>query len=111
MALGKHARFSIAFMHQKNNIAACLLFFMMSFTVAYGQQDKVNPNGYNTFHYPTGTISSEGYMKDGKPEGYWEWYRIDGTIKRSGYFVDGDPMGEWITYDNKGEPYKVSKRT
>jgi len=47
---------------------------------------------------------------DGKPEGYWEWFRIDGTLKRSGSFENGEPTGEWITYDNKGKPYKISKK-
>lgn len=62
------------------------------------------------YHANGKTIWSKGKIIDGKPEGYWEWYRIDGTIKRSGHFVKGEPVGEWTTYDDKGKPYKVTKR-
>ncbi len=62
------------------------------------------------YHANGKTIWSKGKIIDGKPEDYWEWYRIDGTIKRSGNFVKGEPVGEWTTYDNKGEPYKVTKK-
>lgn len=63
------------------------------------------------YHANGKTIWSKGKIIDGKPEGYWEWYRIDGTIKRSGHFVNGDPVGEWTTYDDKGRPYKVTKKS
>ena len=56
------------------------------------------------------TIWSKGKITDGKPEGYWEWSRIDGTIKRSGHFENGESVGEWTTYDNRGKPYKVTKK-
>ncbi len=68
-------------------------------------------NGETIKYHANGkTIWSKGRIVDGNPEGYWEWYRIDGTIKRSGQFEKGEPAGEWTTYDEKGEPYKVTKR-
>lgn len=68
-------------------------------------------NGETIKYHANGkTIWSKGKVIDGKAEGYWEWYRIDGTIKRSGEFEKGEPVGEWTTYDNKGKPYKVTKR-
>lgn len=62
------------------------------------------------YHAHGRTIWSKGKIIDGKPQGYWEWYRIDDTIKRSGHFEQGEPVGQWITYNNKGEPYKVAKK-
>ncbi|MBV6643701.1 MAG: hypothetical protein KI791_23475 [Cyclobacteriaceae bacterium] len=68
-------------------------------------------DGITIKHHANGkTIWSKGKIVEGKAEGYWEWYRIDGTIKRSGYFANGEPIGEWTTYDDKGKPYKVTKR-
>lgn len=62
------------------------------------------------YHANGKTIWSKGQIIDGKPEGYWEWFRLDGTIKRSGYFSYGEPVGKWITYDNKGNVYKVTNK-
>jgi antitoxin component YwqK of YwqJK toxin-antitoxin module len=62
------------------------------------------------YHANGKTIWSKGKMKSGAPDGYWEWFRIDGTIKRSGSFRDGEPVGDWVTYDAKGERYKVTNR-
>ncbi|WP_084242811.1 hypothetical protein [Planomicrobium okeanokoites] len=62
------------------------------------------------YHANGKTIWSKGKIIDEQPEGYWEWYRTDGTMKRSGHFKKGEPVGEWITYDSKGEKYKVTYR-
>ena len=78
---------------------------------------KVNPKKFEIidgitikYHANGKTIWSKGRVVEGQADGYWEWFRIDGTIKRSGYFDNGEPIGEWVTYDEKGKPYKVSKR-
>ena len=78
---------------------------------------KVNPKKFEIidgitikYHANGKTIWSKGRVVEGQADGYWEWFRIDGTIKRSGYFENGEPIGEWVTYDEKGKPYKVSKR-
>ncbi|EWS80308.1 hypothetical protein BF93_03760 [Brachybacterium phenoliresistens] len=62
------------------------------------------------YHANGTTVWSKGKHVHGKESGYWEWYRIDGTLKRSGHFDQGEPVGEWITYDSRGEPYKVTDR-
>lgn len=68
-------------------------------------------DGFTIKYHANGlTRWSKGRVVDGQPEGYWEWYRIDGTIKRSGHFVNGEPVGEWVTYDQNGDPYKVTHR-
>ncbi len=58
-----------------------------------------------------GTIWATGTTVNGVLDGYFEWFRKDGTKLRSGYFRDGKQTGEWITYDSKGQPYKVTDMT
>ena len=77
-------------MHQKN------LEVIDGFTIKYHASGK--------------TIWSKGKVINGQCEGYWEWYRPDGTRKRSGHFAQGTPVGEWITYDQKGNKYKVTNK-
>ena len=57
-----------------------LLLFTLSVLFVKAQQD-VNPNGYNTFYYENGQVSSEGNMRDGKPDGYWKTYYKNGRLK------------------------------
>ena len=68
-------------------------------------------DGFTIKYHANGkSIWSKGKIINGKADGYWEWYRIDGTLKRSGFFKEGEPIGEWITYDGKGNTYKVTER-
>ncbi len=68
-------------------------------------------DGYIIKYHANGiTRWSKGKVVDGQSDGYWEWYRPDGTLKRSVHFKLGEPVGEWITYDEKGEVYKVTER-
>jgi antitoxin component YwqK of YwqJK toxin-antitoxin module len=68
-------------------------------------------DGYLIKYHANGkTRWSKGKVVDGKEDGYWEWYRPDGTLKRSGHWDMGKPIGEWITYDQKGEVYKVTNK-
>lgn len=68
-------------------------------------------DGFTIKYHANGeSIWSKGKIINGKADGYWEWYRIDGTLKRSGFFKEGEPIGEWITYNSKGNTYKVTER-
>ena len=68
-------------------------------------------NGFTIKYHANGKSRwSKGKMSDGVPDGYWEWYRPDGKLKRSGHFDMGKNVGEWITYDNRGEVYKVTNK-
>lgn len=62
------------------------------------------------YHANGKTIWSKGMMINDLPEGGWQWSRIDGTLKRSGQFHHGVPVGTWITYDQKGQPYKITEK-
>ncbi len=67
--------------------------------------------GYLVKYHANGkTYWSKGKVVNGKPDGYWEWYRLDGTLKRSGHFKNGEVVGEWVTYNQHGEPYKITQK-
>lgn len=61
-----------------------------------------NPNGYNTFYYDNGTISSEGTLREGKPDGYWKTYYPTGTIKSEGNRKDFLLDSIWKFYNEQG---------
>ncbi len=74
-------------------------------------KDKTKKSPGKNFikYHNDGSIWAKGKMINGTPEEYWEWFRKDGTIMRSGHFKKGKQVGEWITYDKKGEVYKVTQ--
>ena len=59
-------------------------FFFFSGSIILAQETYVDPNGYNTFYFQNGNVSSEGILKDGKPIGYWKTYYDNGQIKSEG---------------------------
>ncbi len=60
-------------------------------------------------YHKDGSVRARGMMDGDHMTGYWEWFRKDGTKLRSGHFEKGEQVGEWITYDQKGDVYKVTK--
>jgi antitoxin component YwqK of YwqJK toxin-antitoxin module len=60
-------------------------------------------------YHKDGSIWAIGQTIDGSATGYWEWFRKDGTKLRSGWFEKGEQAGEWITYDKKGNIFKVTQ--
>lgn len=66
-------------------------------------QDKVNPDGYNTFYFPGGKLSSEGELKNGKPEGVWKAYYENGRLKSIGNRINHLLEGEWTFYNDSGK--------
>ncbi len=66
-----------------------ILFFVFSGLFLFSQEEEIpsqdiDPDGYNIFYYSDGSVSSEGYLVDGKPEGFWRSYYPDGTLKSEG---------------------------
>jgi len=77
--------------------------FLFAMFAVYSQQNtEIDPNGYNKFYYPDGTIASEGSMKNGKPEGYWKNYYETAVLKSEGnrknYLLDS----LWKFYNEEG---------
>ena len=69
---------------------------------------KISAREHKEYHRD-GTLWAKGKIAAGVPVGYWEWFRKDGSRMRSGHFENGEQIGEWITYDKKGEVYKITQ--
>lgn len=84
-------------------ISYILTIFLFLFVFEFNlSAQKINPNGFNTFKYPDGTVSSEGNMKNGKPVGYWKSYYPDGILKTEGNRKNEKLDSVWRFYDRKG---------
>ncbi|MEN8137227.1 MAG: hypothetical protein ABFR62_02235 [Bacteroidota bacterium] len=74
-----------------------LLFNFLFVSSIFSQVDSITK-----FYYKDGTLSSEGYLRNGKPDGYWKTYYQNGKLKSEGnrnfYQLDG----LWKFYDTKG---------
>ncbi len=77
-------------------------FFFFSGSIILAQETYVDPNGYNTFYFQNGNVSSEGILKDGKPIGYWKTYYDNGQIKSEGNRKNFLLDSIWKFYSNKG---------
>lgn len=79
------------------------MFFVLSCKLSYGQENGTLKDGYQIFKYPNGSVSSEGFIKNGKPEGFWKSYYVTGIKKsegrRTNYLLDSI----WIFYDQAGD--------
>lgn len=84
---------------QKHFFWLCYLCLMNLLTIA---QNKTLQEGYNVFYYPSGKISAEGFVKNGKPDGYWKTYYENGKIKSEGKRTNGKLDSIWTFYDENG---------
>ena len=65
-------------------------------------QPNPDPNGFNTFYYPNGEISSQGILENGKPNGYWKTYYSNGNKKTEGNRLSFKLDSVWKFYDDSG---------
>lgn len=85
----------------RNFLKIILLFLPV---MLFAQRDqKINENGYNTFYYDNGKVSSEGTMREGKPDGYWKTYSLNGAIKSEGNRKDFQLDSIWKFYNEQGK--------
>jgi antitoxin component YwqK of YwqJK toxin-antitoxin module len=69
----------------------------------YGQNDNNLKDGYQIFKYPNGTVSSEGFFRNGKPEGYWKSYYVTGIKKSEGNYSNFQLDSVWVFFDQAGD--------
>ena len=91
---------------KKNNLTllrSCAFTFFFLFSSSAFSQEKLNPNGFNIFYYPSCVKSSEGTLVNGKPDGYWKSYNEKGTLvsegNRKNFLLDS----VWVFYSQSGE--------
>lgn len=62
-------------------------------------------NGYTKNYYDTGTLQSEGEMKNGLPTGIWKVYDPNGKLFEVGEYVQGKRNGRWMKGDLSKSKY------
>ena len=60
-------------------------------------------DGYHVFKYPNGSISGEGYIKNGKPDGFWKSYYVTGIKKSEGKRTNFLLDSIWLFFDQSGD--------
>lgn len=82
-----------------------LKFYLLLFPIALFAQanQQVEPNGYNTFYYANGVVSSEGVLRDGKPDSYWKTYSDKGVLKSEGNRKNFQLDSAWKFYNETGK--------
>mgnify|MGYP006281872019 CR=1 FL=1 len=78
-----------------------IIIIIFPFTVN-GQKEKLE-DGYHVFKYPNGSVSSEGYIRDGKPDGYWLSYYVTGVLKSEGKRRNHLLDSMWVFYRQTGD--------
>ena len=58
---------------------------------------------YQTYTYPSGQISSEGTLCDGKPDGLWKTYYESGQLKSVGKRTDFLLDSTWVFFSETGD--------
>ena len=90
------------------NIAFSFLICPFFLTNVLAQTNtKTDPDGYNTFYYPNGKVSSEGMYRNGKPDGYWKTYYPTGVLKSEGNRMNALLDSTWVFYTPTGDTLEI----
>ncbi|MEG1909496.1 MAG: hypothetical protein RR190_00815 [Bacteroidales bacterium] len=73
---------------------ACILAAILSIVNLYAQDSTQ----FKQFFYPSGRISSQGYMRNGTPDGVWKSYDENGQLISEGARVNLELEGVWKFY-------------
>jgi len=100
----------------KNYIKNIVIFLLFTANVLAQTNTAVNPNGFNTFKYPNGRVSSEGMYRNGKPDGYWKTYYPTGILQSEGNRVNALLDSTWVFYTQTGDTldiinYRLGKKS
>ena len=76
----------------------CLVFIVLCFS-----HEVFSQTGYQTFTYPSGQISSEGMLRDGRPDGLWKTYYEDGQLKSIGKRTEFLLDSTWVFFSEAGD--------
>ena len=57
---------------------------------------------FQRFYYPSGNVSSEGFLLNNTPAGRWVNYHLNGQIKSIGSWKNNKLDGDWIFFDTLG---------
>jgi len=67
-------------------------------------QNSIDSLKYVQYSFPSGRISGEGNILNGKPQGLWKNYYEDGKLKSIGKLIQGVTDSTWMFYSLNGIP-------
>jgi uncharacterized protein len=82
---------------------AVFIVFVLLCRLSNGQVNENLTDGYHIFKYPNGTVSGEGFIKNGMPDGFWKSYYVTGIKKSEGKRTNFLLDSIWIFYDQAGD--------
>ncbi|MCD4676400.1 MAG: hypothetical protein K8S18_10455, partial [Desulfobacula sp.] len=77
--------------------------FTLLVTIPLFSQSIDLKDGYHVFKYPNESVSSEGYIRNGKPDGYWKSYFVTGVLKSEGKRRNFMLDSVWVFYTQTGD--------
>lgn len=80
-----------------------LFILILSANLAVMAQDTIVTDGYVKFYYPSGIMSSEGTLVNGKPDGWWKSYNEEGHLISEGNRRNLLLDSLWTFYNDKGK--------
>ena len=99
---------SMRFLKKNIILLLCVCFPFFSF---FSQSEEVDllscSNGkFTQFFYPSGKVSSEGCLVEGKAEGVWVSFFESGQTKSKGNYLNNKLQGVWFFYFESGQKEK-----
>jgi antitoxin component YwqK of YwqJK toxin-antitoxin module len=64
--------------------------------------ETIKDKSYIKEYYSSGTLKSEGWLKNGLKTAYWKHYYLNGKIKKEGHYQNGQPVKYWYFYTENG---------
>jgi uncharacterized protein len=86
------------------NWIVCLFFLLLICSPLFSQ---IIDKEFVQFKYPSGIVSSEGYMIDGKPDGFWKSYYPTGVLKSEGRRVNFLLDSTWVFFNERGDTTEI----
>lgn len=89
------------------NILFYLVCVSLSSGFSFSQSETVDllsckQGTFTQYFFPSGELSSEGCLVDGKADGEWKSYYQSGVIKSKGQYLQNEVSGSWVFYFEDG---------
>ena len=91
----------------KKFITIFIIVFFYKNAISQIEKFDISKNIYYKFYYKDSTISSEGFLKNGKPDGYWKNYYKSGILKSEGEWKNNVIDSIWFFYSELGDTLKI----
>jgi uncharacterized protein len=88
----------------KRNIALLYILFLC---INLNAQQKKDSMVFTKIYYPSGKVSSEGYIRNNKPDGYWKTYSESGVLISEGNRKNYELDSLWKFYNDSSKLFMM----